>query len=305
LVPLALAAEFAEDRRMPTMPRTICARGLWAICVVFAVYTAWAGLFVGTIPDGIDGLIGTVLLIVFALIHGAQRYGWSSIIVFVVICLVISNALENLSIVTGFPFGHYYYTDVLGPKLFHVPVLIGAAYAGAGYLSWIVAHVLLDRMGPTDRIAAWALPMVGAVLMVAWDLSFDPTASTVGGLWIWIDGGGLFGVPLQNFIGWYLTVFLFLALFSWFQSARPVLQSQSRSFWAQAIIMYFLLGVRYPLIYARSTDSREITDPGGYVWNTGDIRATAALIATVTMIAFALIACFRLRDRIKGGGLSS
>ena len=70
-------------------------------------------------------------------------------------------------------------------------------------------------------------------------------------------------------------------------------------------MMYFLLGLRYPLIYARSTDSREITDPGGYVWNTGDIRATAALIATVTMIAFALIACFRLRDRIKGGGLSS
>jgi uncharacterized membrane protein len=31
---------------------------------------------------------------------------------------------------SGFPFGHYYYTDNLGTKLFLVPVLIGPAYLG-------------------------------------------------------------------------------------------------------------------------------------------------------------------------------
>jgi uncharacterized membrane protein len=287
------------------MLRTTCSNGLWAICLLFALYTAWAGLLPGSVPSGIDAMAVTVLLVVFALVHGALRYGWSSILIFVILCLFVSNASENLSILTGFPFGRYYYTDVLGPKLFLVPVLIGGAYTGAGYLSWIVAHVLLDRMGPSDRFAVWALPVIGAILMVSWDLTFDPSASTVGKSWIWIEGGGFFGVPFQNFVGWYLTVFLFLAPFSWYQSMWPVSESQNRDFWAQAIMMYFLLGLRYPLVYTRTTDSRPVTDPGGHIWNTSDIRLTAALVAIFTMIAFALIAWLRLCDRIKhGGGVS-
>jgi uncharacterized membrane protein len=278
---------------------------LWAICLLFALYTVWSGLLPGTVPVEIDGLVLTVFLVVFALIHGAERYGWSGILVFVIICVLVSNASENLSILTGFPFGRYYYTDVLGPKLFLVPVLIGGAYTGAGYLSWIVAHVLLDRLGPSDRFAVWSLPVVGAVLMVSWDLALDPSASTIGKAWIWIDGGGFFGVPFQNFAGWYLTVFLFLAPFSWYQSTRPVRESQSRDFWAQAITMYFLLGLRYPLLYVRSTDSGQVTDATGHVWNISDIRATAALVAIFTMIAFALIAWLRLHDRTKDGAVVS
>jgi uncharacterized membrane protein len=65
------------------------------------------------------------------------------------------------------------------------------------------------------------------------------------------DGGAFFGVPVQNFMGWYLTVFIFLALFSWYQSKQPVGETPIRHFWAQAIVMYFLLGLRYPLLYAR------------------------------------------------------
>jgi putative membrane protein len=271
----------------------------WTICFLFALYTVWFGLFPGVVSEGIDGLVSTVLLVAFALIHGAERYGWSCILVFVIICLLVSNASENLSILTGYPFGRYYYTDVLGPKLFLVPVLIGGAYTGAGYLSWTVAHVLLDRIDPSNRSAIWALPAVGAVLMVSWDLSLDPSASTIGKAWIWIEGGAFFGVPVQNFVGWYLTVFIFLALFAWYQSKQPVSTRQSRQFWAQAIIMYFLLGLRYPLLYARSTDTREVIDPTGYIWRTSDIRATAALVAVFMMIAFALIAWLRLHYRAK------
>jgi putative membrane protein len=109
-------------------------------------------------------------------------------------------------------------------------------------------------------------------------------------------------VPFQNFIGWYLTVFVFLALFSWYQSGRPIRQGEGRGFWAQAIVIYFLLALRYPLVYARTAESREVIDPAGHVWSTGDIRATAALVAIFTMMSFALIAWLRLRDRSKDGG---
>jgi len=59
----------------------------------------------------IPGFI-TPLLFPFALVHGARRYGWKSIAVFMVITLIVSNILENSSILTGFPFGHYYYTTL-------------------------------------------------------------------------------------------------------------------------------------------------------------------------------------------------
>ena len=77
-----------------------------------------------------------VLQVGFALWHGAQRYGWRAIGVFVVAGLVTSNILENLSVQTGFPFGHYHYTD--GGKIFQVPWFIGPAYLATGYLagSW-------------------------------------------------------------------------------------------------------------------------------------------------------------------------
>jgi hypothetical protein len=111
-------------------------------------------------------------------------------------------------------------------------------------------------------------------------------------------------VPLQNFFGWYLTVFLFLASFSWYQSTRPVRRQGSRAFWAQAIVMYFLIGLRYPLIYLSATGNAQVTDPAGHVWSTGDIRATSALVAIFTMIAFALIASLRLRGRTGDGGVA-
>src|SRR5580704_3749007 len=141
---------------IPLPQRPTCSASLWAICLLFALYTAWSALLPGTIAGGIDGLLGTVLLVGFALVHGSRRCGLTSILVFLVICLFVSNASENLSILTGFPFGHYTYTEVLGPKLFLVPVVIGGAYAGAGYVSWMVAHVLLDYPGPASRFAGCA-----------------------------------------------------------------------------------------------------------------------------------------------------
>src|ERR1700732_5270330 len=125
---------------------------------------------------------------------------------FLALCLGISNVMENIGVLTGFPFGHYHYTDVLGPKLFLVPLLIGPAYFGTGYLSWVLASVLLCTDQRRDRLPTFVVPVIAAFIMVGWDLCFDPAASTIAHMWIWENGGGYFGVPLTNFLGWYLTV---------------------------------------------------------------------------------------------------
>ena len=58
----------------------------------------------------------TLLVTVFSFYHGVKRYGASAIVVFVAMILVISWGYETPSILTGFPFGHYYYSDLLGAE---------------------------------------------------------------------------------------------------------------------------------------------------------------------------------------------
>src|SRR5262249_12158733 len=178
-----------------------------------------------------------------AIVHGIRRYGWKHFVVFFIVAFVISWSYETLSILTGFPFGHYIYTDNLGPKLWLVPLLIMPAYFSMGYIAWTLAHVLLDRYD--DRLAGAEVVLVPALasfVMVMWDLCIDPASSTISGSWIWRDGGGYFGVPLVNFLGWYLCVFTIYLMFALYlqRSAEWTRATNlgDRSTWTLPALMY-------------------------------------------------------------------
>ena len=87
---------------MSAIQRSNMTTALWALTAV-----VFLGLVVAAFVPGIR-LTVIVVQVGFALLHGAQRYGWRAIAVFGVAGLVISNILENLSIQTGFPFGRYH-----------------------------------------------------------------------------------------------------------------------------------------------------------------------------------------------------
>jgi len=163
---------------------------LWVLVVVYAVVK----LLNQALPLHVPIALVVLIPAVFGLLHGALRYKWSGIVTFLVTCLVVSNLLENASIMTGFPFGHYHYTDVLGPKLLLVPLLIGPAYFATGYLAWVMGTVLIADISRTSNtFTTLAVPFIAAFAMVAWDLGLDPTASTINHVWIWEQGGGYFG----------------------------------------------------------------------------------------------------------------
>src|ERR1700694_5041353 len=103
---------------------------LWTLVVIDVVLSLVDAVFPNHLPIPLLIVVSIVVPLAFALFHGAVRYQWSGILIFLVMCLVVSNVLENTSILTGFPFGHYYYTSGLGPKLFLVPLAIGPAYFG-------------------------------------------------------------------------------------------------------------------------------------------------------------------------------
>ncbi|HMI41322.1 MAG TPA: carotenoid biosynthesis protein [Sphingomicrobium sp.] len=279
---------------------------LWTIVVLYL-----AVIFlrpVGLLPASLYAPLSALLPMAFALIHGSKHYGWRDMLVFAAVCLVVSNAFENLSILTGFPFGHYHYSDNLGPKLFLVPLLIGPAYLGMGYLSWTVARLILGGgRAAADRV--FALPAVAGFVMVAWDLTFDPVASTISGSWVWHDGGAYFGVPVSNFLGWYLAVYLFFQLFALYRGRRPAQPPPATSgapiattFWWPALAMYAATALRpvVTLLFL-PVGPATVTDPAGVTWNVEALYGVCALAGIFTMGAFVMLALLRLTERVNGG----
>jgi uncharacterized membrane protein len=264
-----------------------------------------AGLYPGHVPIVLSVALHILPPLAFALVHGARIYGWQRILVLAGLYVFVGNVLENLSIATGFPFGHYVFTERMGPKILQVPILLGLAYVGMGYLSWSVARAILrERGGEPSEWRAAVLPVLASVVMTAWDLAMDPIWSTVGRLWIWQQGGGYFGVPASNYVGWLVTNYLIYQLF-----VLVVLRGRSgtrrengaesvpASYWRMAVIFYALTGIGNLLLAVPTPRHPVVTDVSGAAWRVSDITLACAVISILVMGGFALCAWVRLGER--------
>jgi uncharacterized membrane protein len=108
----------------------------------------------------------------------------------------VGFAAELVGVATGRPFGHYTYSERLGPRVRGVPLLAAAAWAMLARPAWVVAGLLTRRRAPRAVLAAGAL--------TAWDVFLDPRMVR-DGAWTWPGGGRYEGVPLSNFAGWLVT----------------------------------------------------------------------------------------------------
>ncbi len=171
----------------------------------------------------------TMLLVLFSLTHALYALGWRHTLIFFVSSAVISWAYEQVGVATGAIYGPYHYTDVLGLKLGHVPLLIPLAWFMMIYPSYVIANLIVDDRPTGSRGSVkhivW-LSFLSAAVMTAWDLIVDPILSGPNfKAWIWEQGGPYFGIPLQNYIGWMLTtftVYLVYRLFERRSSPKPI-----------------------------------------------------------------------------------
>ncbi|MGZ3259364.1 MAG: carotenoid biosynthesis protein, partial [Croceibacterium sp.] len=140
-----------------------------------------------------------------------------------------------------------------------------------------------------------ALPILSAFVMTQWDVVMDPAGSTLAMAWVWRDGGGYFGVPLSNFLGWFLVTWLYFqgyALFAYRRRTQAPLRSHSRLFWAVPVLSYLAAGLCH-LPRLLDPDAR-LLDGGGRAWSASDLRETAAVVMLFTMTPTVLLALLRL-----------
>ncbi|MBN1300700.1 MAG: carotenoid biosynthesis protein [Melioribacteraceae bacterium] len=108
--------------------------------------------------------------------------------------------LEIAGVKTGLIFGEYHYGEVLKPKIFETPVIIG--------MNWVL--VILGSIKISKRYFNNGLLIIltTALLAVLFDFIMEPVAIKLD-YWQWENNT----IPLKNYFAWFLIALAFSAYF--------------------------------------------------------------------------------------------
>lgn len=138
--------------------------------------------------------------------RAAQRWGWRRGLGSAATIAAGTALVEKLGTTTGFPFGRYRYTGALRPRLGGVPVVVALAWFAMALPAREAARAALGpRRGRRSRLVA------GAAALTAWDVFLDPQMVTEG-YWAWQRAGRYRGIPVTNFVGWFATGLVVMAV---------------------------------------------------------------------------------------------
>jgi bisanhydrobacterioruberin hydratase len=119
-----------------------------------------------------------------------NRSSWSK---FIIPIFIWGLLVEIIGVNTGLIFGNYSYGDVLGPKVFSTPLLIGVNWV---LMTYFCGNVI-NRFFP-DINHPISFMVLGSILMTLYDILIEPFAIEYG-LWQW----EFITPPLHNYLGWF------------------------------------------------------------------------------------------------------
>lgn len=177
----------------------------------------------------------TLLGFTIALLHAVARLKWKRALGLFVCAFGVSLTFECVGVLTGMIYGPYHYTQTRLGYLFLglVPLIIPIAW----FMMIYPAFVIADWIIPSQlQLRPLWVAAVGAAAMTAWDVVMDPVM-VKSGHWIWEVSGPYFGIPLQNFFGWWLTTFTALIVFIWL--GKPPLGDRSNPQFDRLAVILF------------------------------------------------------------------
>ena len=178
---------------------------------------------------------------------------------FMLPALAISLTSELLGPSTGFHFGHYRYLTGLGYKIAGlVPFTITLSWFYLGFSAYLIARAGLNNKISQNWLKMVASITLGAIFLTAWDFVLDPAMSqTTLPFWVWEQPGAFFGMPYQNFAGWFGTGAVFMTVATLIWKVKPFNFPQSDlglplaiyvSNFAFAMIMSLAAGIYIPVL---------------------------------------------------------
>ncbi len=203
-----MTAAVATGRGAPPVARALPLLLAGALVLTAIAYP----LTSGTARDTVSWTI-VVLGSLLSVVHAGLARGARTAAGLLLLVAVAAIGFESLGLATGFPYGSYAYSDVLGPTLLGVPFLVPLAWLMMAWPSWVLADLLAAPVRP----ARHAVVRIGAAAAVfaAWDVVLDPQMVQAG-YWTWTHPRpglpGIDTVPLTNLAGWLLAGLVLMTL---------------------------------------------------------------------------------------------
>ncbi|WP_013322039.1 gamma-carotene 1'-hydroxylase CruF [Gloeothece verrucosa] len=143
---------------------------------------------------------------------------------FMIPAVGLSLGSELLGTSTGFPFGHYRYLTGLGYKIAGlVPFTIPLSWFYLGFSAYIIARIGLNQFQVASWVKQATAIVIGSVLLTSWDFVLDPAMSqTAMPFWVWDQPGAFFGMPYQNFAGWFGTGVVYMTVATLIWNIKPL-----------------------------------------------------------------------------------
>lgn len=162
-----------------------------------------------------------LLLMVLLLIWNQSKPN-KSFIIFIIICFLTGMIAEIIGVQTGLLFGDYAYGNLLGPKIFGVPLLIGVNWFVLVFCCIILMERLHDRMKqkylennlgePSKKLERLSIIVDGALLATTFDWIMEPVAIKLE-FWKWLSTD----VPVYNYMCWFLISCILIMIYrKWF-----------------------------------------------------------------------------------------
>jgi len=184
-----------------------------------------------TLSDLFAGILGTAVLrpyfaafFLAYLIACSLHLGLKRALIFAAAGYCMAWAFEYSSIHNGFPYGHYYYipdTKEIELWVLGVPFMDSMSFVFLSYASFSMAIFAVSPAVPAggvylleSRKIRYSLKVrfLGALFCVGLDVIIDPVALQgdrwfLGLIYGYAEKGAYFGIPVSNFIGWFIVAF--------------------------------------------------------------------------------------------------
>jgi putative membrane protein len=182
---------------------------------------------VGNLEINKSNFIILVVPVLLLLLHSSWTLGVRRSLFFVITASLIGFVFEYFGLKYGTIFGGEYVYLSKGIVLFSVPLNVVVFWSVFIYTGYCITNSFcywLGREKPSIKNSQLKLLfffiLVDGLIVVLIDLFMDPL-QVYSGTWSWPNGGPVFGVPIGNFVGWFVVTVLSSGVFRVFEYYYP------------------------------------------------------------------------------------
>lgn len=195
--------------------------------------------------------------VLLLLLHSFSTLSFVRGLFFFIFASTVGLLMEMWGLKDGVIFGGHYIYKQNQLTLLNVPipvVLYWAVFIYTGYCLINSFLVWLKYKKPNYQNSNyWMVPLLifaDGLVVVAIDLFMDPIQVHQGS-WRWLEGGPYFGVPIGNFVGWFLVTIIVTGLYRSYEYFAPIEQEFDKSIYIIPVLGYGILSLSFALTAIR------------------------------------------------------